>query len=222
MNFQVFKESSVATQGDLNLWILCTYSWYILVQVSSLCYNDRFESCVLTASAFWCRWPLSVTLTGLNTVYLQLVHSGTGVQSLLHWQFKYCVLTAGAFWYRCPVSVTMTGLNPVCLQLVHSGTGDHFLLHWQVWIVCTYSWCMPAHLTTLRYIDMLRFLLPCNTHCICMCTVPKYRAAVDYTPRLRAPRNLARCTANSDTREAVANHSPGSATANSHLGTTST
>ena len=31
------------------------------------------------------------------------------------------------------------------------------------------------------------------------CTVPKYRAAVDYTPRLRAPRNLPRCTANSDT-----------------------
>ena len=54
------------------------------------------------------------------------------------------------------------------------------------------------------------------------CTVPKYCAAVDYTPRLRAPRNLLRCTANSDTREAVANHSPGSATANSYLGTTST
>ena len=54
------------------------------------------------------------------------------------------------------------------------------------------------------------------------CTVPKYRAAVDYTPRLRAPRNLPRCTANSDTREAVANHSLGSATANSYLGTTST
>ena len=33
----------------------------------------------------------------------------------------------------------------------------------------------------------------------CSCTVPKYRAAVDYTPRLRAPRNLPRCTANSDT-----------------------
>ena len=32
-----------------------------------------------------------------------------------------------------------------------------------------------------------------------ICTVPKYRAAVDYTPRLRAPRNLPRCTANSDT-----------------------
>ena len=31
------------------------------------------------------------------------------------------------------------------------------------------------------------------------CTVPKYRASVDYTPRLRAPRNLPRCTANSDT-----------------------
>ena len=30
-------------------------------------------------------------------------------------------------------------------------------------------------------------------------TVPKYRAAVDYTPRLRAPRNLPRCMANSDT-----------------------
>ena len=54
------------------------------------------------------------------------------------------------------------------------------------------------------------------------CTVPKYRAAVDYTPRLRAPRNLLRCTANSDTCEAVANHYPGSATANSYLGMTST
>ena len=54
------------------------------------------------------------------------------------------------------------------------------------------------------------------------CTVPKYRAAVDYTPRLRAPRNLPRCMANSDTCEAVANHSPGSATANSYLGMTST
>ena len=32
-----------------------------------------------------------------------------------------------------------------------------------------------------------------------ICTVPKYRAAVDYTPRLRAPRNLPRCTANSET-----------------------
>ena len=31
------------------------------------------------------------------------------------------------------------------------------------------------------------------------CTVPKYRAAVDYTPRLRAPQNLPRCTASSDT-----------------------
>ena len=31
------------------------------------------------------------------------------------------------------------------------------------------------------------------------CTVPKYHAAVDYTPRLRASRNLPRCTANSDT-----------------------
>ena len=54
------------------------------------------------------------------------------------------------------------------------------------------------------------------------CTVPKYHAAVDYTPRLRAPRNLLRGTANSDTREAVANHSPGLATANSYLGMTST
>ena len=31
------------------------------------------------------------------------------------------------------------------------------------------------------------------------CTVPKYRAAVDYTPRLRASQNLPRCMANSDT-----------------------
>ena len=31
------------------------------------------------------------------------------------------------------------------------------------------------------------------------CTVPKYHAALDYTLRLRAPRNLPRCTANSDT-----------------------
>ena len=54
------------------------------------------------------------------------------------------------------------------------------------------------------------------------CMVPKYSAAVDYTPRLRAPRNLPRCTANSDTSEAVANHYPGSATANSYLGTMST
>ena len=29
--------------------------------------------------------------------------------------------------------------------------------------------------------------------------VPKYRAAVDYTPRLRASRNLPRCMANSNT-----------------------
>ena len=54
------------------------------------------------------------------------------------------------------------------------------------------------------------------------CTVPKYRAAVDYTPRSRAPRNLPRCTANSDTCEAVANSYPDSATANSYLATTST
>ena len=31
------------------------------------------------------------------------------------------------------------------------------------------------------------------------CTVPKYHTAVDYTLRLRAPRNLPRCMANSDT-----------------------
>ena len=55
-----------------------------------------------------------------------------------------------------------------------------------------------------------------------LCTVPKYRAAVDYTPRLRAPRNLPRCMANSDTCDTVANSYPGSATANSYLGTTST
>ena len=35
--------------------------------------------------------------------------------------------------------------------------------------------------------------------------VPKYHATVDYTPRLRAPQNLLRCMANSDTCEAVAN-----------------
>ena len=52
--------------------------------------------------------------------------------------------------------------------------------------------------------------------------VPKHHAAVDYTPRLRVPRNLPRCMANSDTCEAVANHYPGSATANSYLGITST
>ena len=57
---------------------------------------------------------------------------------------------------------------------------------------------------------------------VCICTVPKYRAAVDYTPRLRAPRNLPGCTANSNTFEAVANNYPGLATANSYLGTTST
>ena len=51
------------------------------------------------------------------------------------------------------------------------------------------------------------------------CRVPKYHAAVNYTPRLRAPRNLPRCMANSDTCEAVANNYPGSATANSYLGT---
>ena len=54
------------------------------------------------------------------------------------------------------------------------------------------------------------------------CTVPKYRAAVNYTPRLRAPWNLPRCMAHSDTCEAVANNYPGSATANSYLGMTST
>ena len=55
-----------------------------------------------------------------------------------------------------------------------------------------------------------------------LCTVPKYHAAVDYTPRLRAPWNLPRCTANSDTCKAVANHSLGLTTANSYLGMTST
>ena len=54
------------------------------------------------------------------------------------------------------------------------------------------------------------------------CMVPKYRATVDYTPRLRASRNLPRCMANSDTYEAVANNYPGLATANSYPGTTST
>ena len=54
------------------------------------------------------------------------------------------------------------------------------------------------------------------------CTVPKYRAAVDYTPRLRASRNLLRCMANSDTCEAVANNYPGTAIANSYPGMTST
>ena len=61
-----------------------------------------------------------------------------------------------------------------------------------------------------------------NKEGVVLCTVPKYRAAVDYTPRLRASRSLPRCTANSDTYEAVANNYPGSATANSYLGTTST
>ena len=54
------------------------------------------------------------------------------------------------------------------------------------------------------------------------CTVPKYCATVDYTPRLRASWNLPRCMANSNTCEAVANNYPGSATANSYPGTTST
>ena len=54
------------------------------------------------------------------------------------------------------------------------------------------------------------------------CTVPKYRAAVDYTPRLRASWNLPRYMANSGTCEAVANNYPGSATANGYPGTTST
>ena len=54
------------------------------------------------------------------------------------------------------------------------------------------------------------------------CTVPKYRAAVDYTPRLRASQNLLRYMANSGTCETVANNYPGSATANSYPGTTST
>ena len=52
--------------------------------------------------------------------------------------------------------------------------------------------------------------------------VPKYHAAVDYTPRLRASRNLPRCMTDSDTCEAVANNYPGLATANSYPGTTST
>ena len=75
------------------------------------------------------------------------------------------------------------------------------------------------------YAELLLFLfgiLDVWMSFVIFCTVPKYRAAVDYTPRLRAPRNLPRCTANSDTRKAVANHSLGSATANSYLGTTST
>ena len=53
-------------------------------------------------------------------------------------------------------------------------------------------------------------------------TVPKYRATVDYTPRLRASRNLPRYMANSGTCEAVANNYPGSATANSYPGMMST
>ena len=52
--------------------------------------------------------------------------------------------------------------------------------------------------------------------------VPKYRAAVDYTPRLRTSRNLLRCMAKSDTCKPVANNYPGSATANSYPGMTST
>ena len=55
-----------------------------------------------------------------------------------------------------------------------------------------------------------------------VCTVPKYRAVVNYTPSLRASLNLPRCMANSDTYEAVANNYSGSATANSYPGTMST
>ena len=54
------------------------------------------------------------------------------------------------------------------------------------------------------------------------CTVPKYRATVDYTLRLRASWNLPRCMANSNTCKAVANNYPGSATVNSYPGTMST
>ena len=54
------------------------------------------------------------------------------------------------------------------------------------------------------------------------CTVPKYHAAVDYTPRLRASWNLPRCMANSNASETVANNYPGSATANRYPGTAST
>ena len=66
------------------------------------------------------------------------------------------------------------------------------------------------------------FRLTVNRIVVGQCMVPKYHAAVDYTPRLRAPRNLPRCMANSDTCKGVANNYPGSATANSYLGTTST
>ena len=52
--------------------------------------------------------------------------------------------------------------------------------------------------------------------------VPKYRVAVDYTPRLRASQNLPRCMGNSDTCEAVAKHYPGSVVANSYPGMMST
>ena len=55
------------------------------------------------------------------------------------------------------------------------------------------------------------------------CTVPKYHATVNYTPRLRAPREVTEGVRPIATLAmAVANHSPGSATANSYLDTTST
>ena len=86
-----------------------------------------------------------------------------------------------------------------------------------------YSIIRPHKAASFNTMQKARIIIVCIfVLCFSYCTVPKYRAAVDYTPKLRAPRNLPRCTANSDTCKAVANNYPGSATANSYLGTTST
>ena len=96
----------------------------------------------------------------------------------------------------------------------------HLLFQYQHCILPHESICVSG-VQLRRY----KILLIGSFHCLCnfmSCTVPKYHAAVNYTPRLRASRNLPRCTANSDTCEAVANNYPGSATANSYLSTMST
>ena len=110
---------------------------------------------------------------------------------------------------------------PFCLQKwFNTGSRDKHIWEWHKdkinTISCRVVDC-PEKFPTEKELHMhLR-----RQHGV-VCTVPKYRATVDYTSRLRAPWNLPRCMANSDTREAVANHYPGLATANSYLGMTST
>ena len=67
------------------------------------------------------------------------------------------------------------------------------------WGASRISWLMrnmQAHVGRVVHDDVANKPISINS---ADCTVPKYRAAVNYTPRLRAPQNLPRCMANSDT-----------------------